>query len=118
MVYKKKTEEENECEELVQATIDAVEIITASGKNIQKSVEDIILSCKMPSNKEQVNNSILLAKADHLKRLIALHDSTSWRLMYAAKKLLYGKQTGLDVSDVMAYNEFLDDLNNIRKRTN
>jgi len=118
MVYKKNSGEEEGCEELLQIIIDAVEIITACGKNIQENVEDIILSHHVPETTKRADDKLLLAKADHLKRLIALYSSTSWRLMYSARKLVNNKQTGLVVSDVMAYNEFLDDMCKAQKRFN
>lgn len=88
---------------------EAAESIGAYGRNIQEAAEDIIQSCQsMTRIEENTYRNILLVKANHMERIAALYNSASKRFMRAAEELEEGALEEKVLSQVFAYNIFLN----------
>jgi hypothetical protein len=89
---------------------EASETIGVYGRKIQEDAEGIIQACQiMTEVEEDTYRNILLVKANHMGRIAALYNSASERFLKAAEKLADGELEEKVVSQVFAYNIFLND---------
>ncbi|ODS30076.1 MAG: hypothetical protein SCARUB_04818 [Candidatus Scalindua rubra] len=93
----------------IQELMNAAEIVSACGKDVQRAVGTIIQSCLIVNNKGATYKDVLLAKVDDLKKLAELYRSASGRFKSAAQELKAGKPEDKVLNDVQAYNVFFRD---------
>jgi hypothetical protein len=95
--------------EFIQLLIDTAETISACGKDIQKTAENIMAVCHIPGTKGAAYGNQLLAKVDDLKKLAVLHSTASKKLISAVCKITNGMPEDEVLSDIIVFSNFYTD---------
>lgn len=110
MFLKKDIVKDSRNKESIRILTETAETISAYGKEIQETAENIMMSCQiMPGTKGEAHKDLLLHKADNMVKLAGLYNSASKRYMNAVEKLADGVPEEKVLSEVFAYTTFFND---------
>lgn len=93
----------------VNVLIDVAKVFANCGKDIQKNIENITLSCQTSGTLSDTHKDIFTTIIRDLEKHTALYHSAFTKLVSAAGKLANGSPEDEVLSEVLVYSSFLND---------